>query len=316
MVEYVLTIPAVDEMRARMGVAGSSTVLAAACEWARAADRRTGRDVALAHSTVAKAIRYAEATVKRIMRFLSRLGLIVECARGANRLTLEQLAVARELGASAQRAVASTRALTIPSSVVGTPLPPTQQVLEKSHVVENSSKRARSTRKVGATRRPQPKKEGRRARREVPRVIAVQELAGRLTEELPWLAQGRHVGRVCSLIERLKLVERGWTRRQILDRINAHMNAKRIPIVNPAEQHDPLSYFAWMLRAAIPVDEIAPQALASAERRERLSRQAAERAAEAVRRDRIAAESEAIEAAIAAMRQQFPRSPKPSRVFV
>ncbi|GEC75522.1 hypothetical protein [Microbacterium maritypicum] len=52
-------------------MAGAPTVLKASREWASAADRRTGRDVAISHKTVAQRIGYAESTVKRVMRFLT-----------------------------------------------------------------------------------------------------------------------------------------------------------------------------------------------------------------------------------------------------
>ena len=77
-VEAALSVPEVETLRRRLRVAGRSTVLRACRVWAAAADRRTGRDVAVSHRTVAAAIGYAEATVKRIVRFLSRLGLMVE----------------------------------------------------------------------------------------------------------------------------------------------------------------------------------------------------------------------------------------------
>ncbi|WP_096359780.1 hypothetical protein [Microbacterium sp. TPU 3598] len=127
-VEHVLEMPSAEALRRRLRVAGVTTVLKACREWAAAADHSTGRGMAISHQTVAQRIGYAEATVKRIMRFLTRLGLIVEVARGANRLTLEQLAEARQLGGAAQRSVASTRALTVPRSVDGTPYPPNNQL--------------------------------------------------------------------------------------------------------------------------------------------------------------------------------------------
>lgn len=137
-VEFALALPSVEALRRRLRVAGPSTVLSAARQWAAAADRSTGRDVAISHATVAERIGYAEATVKRIMRFLSRLGLVVECARGRNRLSLDELAEARALGAEHQRAAASTRALTIPHSVDGTPYPSRDQLtkplpLQRTH---------------------------------------------------------------------------------------------------------------------------------------------------------------------------------------
>ncbi len=70
-VEFALALPSVEALRRRLRVAGAPTVLKASREWASAADRRTGRDVAISHKTVAQRIGYAESTVKRVMRFLT-----------------------------------------------------------------------------------------------------------------------------------------------------------------------------------------------------------------------------------------------------
>ena len=314
-VEFALTLPSVEALRRRLRVAGPATVLAAAREWAASADRRTGRDVAVSHATVASRIGYAEATVKRIMRFLTRLGLVVECARGRNRLTLEQLAEARALGAENQRAAASTRALTIPRAVDGTPLPLTGSINEKSPVKKSSPTRALPrTREATAPRRPATTKSQAAATSPRPRPLAVQQLSAQLVRRLPWLDRtGRHIGHICALIVRCQLVERGWTVQQILDRLEQHARDNGIRIADPTDQRDPLSYLAWLIRRAIPVDEFAPFAAVGADRDRRLQDAAARRAADAARRAELEQQADEIQAVIDAMHTKFPRRPHPLR---
>lgn len=329
-VEVALSLPTVEALRRRLRVAGPTTVLRAAHEWAAAADRLTGRDVAVSHATVAERIGYAEATVKRIMRFLSRLGFVVECARGRNRLTLDELAQARALGAPHQRAAASTRALTIPRSVDGTPLPLSEPVNETSPVTKNSPKRARGARKAGAPRRPATN-EVVEADGSQPRwPFAVQRFAAQLVDRLPRLLRtprtqpqriyvrtpdgrgdavwvgGRHIGQVCDAIARHRLVERGWTAHQMLEHVDRYRAGMRAD-VEPADQRDPLAWLFWLIGKAIDVDELAPRARAEADRERQRVEAAARRAADAELRDRIAAQQAEIDAILAQMHQDFPR---------
>lgn len=313
-VEFALTLPTVEALRRRLRVAGPATVLAAAREWAAAADRRTGRDVAVSHGTVAARIGYAEATVKRIMRFLSRLGFVVECARGRNRLTLEELAEARALGAEHQRAAASTRALTIPHAVDGTPLPLSGSLSETSPVKEYSPTRALPrTREATAPRRPAMTKSSSAVESPRPRPLAVQQLSAQLVRRLPWLDRtGKHIGHLCGLIVRCQLVERGWTVQQLLDRLEQHARATGVRIADATDQRDPLSYLAWLIRRAIPADEVAPRATTAAERNRRLQDAAAQRLAEAARRAELEQQAAEIQSVIDAMHAQFPRRPRPA----
>lgn len=332
-VEFALSLPSVEALRRRLRVAGVPTVLKAAKEWASAADRRTGRDVAVSHSTVAARIAYAEATVKRIMRFLTRLGFVVEVARGANRLTLEQLAEARELGAVTQRTVASTRALTIPRSVDGTPLPTQHPVNETSPVKRYLPKRA-SAHTAGAPRRRalnevfdldgslpswQPEVQDFAAElvrrlprllwtsRSAPRRVLVQLPHGRT--DLQWVG-GRHIGQVCSVIARERLVERGWTVAQVLKLVDEHRATLRVD-VDPAEQRDPLAWLVWLIRRAIGGEDLSPALQAQRDRDLARAESVARRVAEVERRARIAAEQPAIDAILADMHRRFPRRPRP-----
>lgn len=333
--EHVIGMPSSEALRRRLRVAGVSTVLRACREWAAASDHRTGRGVAISHQTVAERIGYAPATVKRIMRFLTRLGLIVEVVRGANRLTLEQLAEARELGGISQRSVASTRALTIPRSVDGTPLPTPRPVPEESPVKRSLPRRA-SAHKAGAPRR--------RALNEVLDLDGsplgwrpgIQEFAAELVRRLPrllWTARstprrvlvqlpdgrtdlqwigGRHIGQVCSVIARERLVERGWTVAQVLQLVDEHRATLRVD-VDPAEQRDPLAWLVWLIRRAIGPDQLSPTLQAERDRDQARAENDARRAADAQRRRDIEAQQPEIDRIIADMHRRFPRRPGPRR---
>lgn len=339
-VEAALRVPEVEVLRRRLRVAGRSTVVRACRIWAASADGRTGRNVAVSHQTVAAAIGYAEATVKRIVRFLSRLGLLVECARGRNRLSLDELHQARKLGATQQRAVASTRALTIPRSVYGTPLPPTGKVHGSTQVKKNSPRRAMRARKAEAPPRPalnEGVKSGSSPRRYRPEVA---RFAGQLVNALPRLLWtptkqphrkivnvpgsgvevvwegGRHIGHVCEAIERHQLIERGWTVQRLLDRLNAFRVEARILDPEPGALRDALAWLFWVVKRAIGSTDLAPQMQADIDRAERAAESAARRAADDELRARLATQQDEIQAAIAAMHEQFPRRPKVRRPFV
>lgn len=332
LVELMMRMPSVEALRRRMRVAGVPMVMKACREWAAAADHHTGRGVAISHQTVAGRIGYAATTVKRVMRFLSRLGLVVEVVRGANRLTLEQLAEARQLGGVHQRTVASTRALTVPRSVDGTPLPTLETVNETSPVKESPPKRA-SAHTAGATRRsamngvfdlagsrprwtPEVQTFAARLVHERPRLLwtarnsphrtEIKSLDGRV--DFHWIG-GRHIGQICDAIARLRLVERGWTVTKVLELIDNHRATLRVDI-DPAEQRDPLAWLVWLIRRSIGTDDLSPVLQAQRERDEARAQSAARRAADEERRAQIEAERPAIDAILADMHRRFPRRPR------
>ena len=322
-----LRTPEGEGLRRRARVA-ADTLLRVAYADRLSADRATGRDVCTAHETVAAQLGMSSKTVQRARHLLEALGLAVTVAEGRY-LTTAEREQARLVHGSDQVRAASTRALVMPAtatagraprnprSVENVHLPVSPSGEQVSHVLKSSPTRAHSRAREGtAARRPATTKRNRPTAPEAPRAIAVQQLAARLASRMPWLDRGAHIGRVCSLIERMQLVERGWTVQQIVDRIDDHVRGTGIRIADPDDQRDPLGYLAWMLRAAVPADELAPFERVAQERRERMARAAAQSAAEAARRAQIDAEQDAIEATLAAMRAQFPRLPKPQRLFV
>lgn len=292
------------------------------------ADRATGRDVTTAHETVAAELGMSAKTVQRARHLLEALGLAVTVAPGRY-LTNAERDQARETHGSGQIRAASTRALVMPAPAVvsndseirppvkNVHLPSSPLGEQVSHVLENSPTRAQArTREGTAPRRPAMTKKTNGAVREAPRAIAVQQLAAQIAQRMPWLDRGVHIGRLCSLIERLQLVDRGWTVQQLVDSIDAQVRAGGIRVADPDQQRDPLGYLAWMLRTAVPAGEISPFEQVARERRERAEKVLAQHAAAAARRAEIESQQDAIEATIAAMRSRHPRIGTLRRAFV
>lgn len=323
----VLRTPEGEELRRAARVA-ADTLLRVAYADRSSADRITGRGVTTAHETVAAQLGMSWKTVQRARHLLEAMGLAVTVAEGRY-LTASEREQARRAHGSAQVRAASTRALVMPAAVTQGRAPKNRQAVENvhlpvspsgeqvSHVLKSSPKRALPrARKGAASRRPASRKRNRPSAIEAPRAIAVQQLAARLQHRMPWLVRGVHIGRLCSLVERLQLVEHGWTVQQLVDRIDENARAAGIRVADQGDQRDPLGYLAWLLRSTVPADELAPFEQVARERRERVAAALSARAADAARRAQINAESDAIEATIATMRAQFPRRPKPPRVFV
>ncbi len=324
--EVALRFPEVDALRRRKGAPGVETVMRFAGLWAASGDRRTGRDIAISHETIAKATGYKRATVKNTASFLAALGFLIEVATGANRLTRAQLAEARKMGARKQTAVASTRALTIPRAVYGRPLPLSGKVNETSPVTKDSPKRA--CRPQGAAPRHSSRKKSASSGRTFP--IPMWRLASDLVNALPRLlwtttaqphrttvtsregrtepvwSGGRHVGQVCDALQRWQILENGWTATEILDRITAYRLAARISEPAGDQLRDPLAWFVALLRRAIGQQEPSPTRRSAHERHLRLAESAARRRADAEARDRAEATREESAAIIAAMWAQQP----------
>ncbi|KKX99702.1 hypothetical protein AAY78_00555 [Microbacterium sp. Ag1] len=117
-------------------------------------------------------------------------------------------------------------------------------------------------------------------------------------------------------MERHKLVERGWTAQRILDRVSAFRIESRIAEPEPDQVRDSLAWFFWLIQRAIGKTDLAPQKQAEIERDERAAEALARRAADDELRARLVEQQDEIQAAIAAMHEQFPRRPKVRRPFV
>lgn len=321
----VLRTPVGEELRKAARVA-PDTLLRVAYADRSSADRTTGRGVTTAHETVAAQLGMSWKTVQRARHLLEAMGLAVTVAEGRYLTTGEREQARRAHGRTQVRA-ASTRALVMPAAVMQGRAPKNPQAVENvhlpvspsgeqvSHVLKSSPTRALPRARKGAASRRPASTRSKAPAPGAPRAIAVQQLAARLQHRMPWLVRGVHIGRLCSLIERLQLVEHGWTVQQLVDRIDQSVRASGVQVADPGDQRDPLAYLAWLLRNAVPADELAPFERVGRERRERMAEALSARAADAARRAQIEAESDAIEATIAAMRAQYPSRPKPLRVF-
>lgn len=219
-----------------------------------------------------------------------------------------------------------------PSAVSSAPLPPLDLVNDQSPVKESLQRRA-SAHTAGAPRR--------RALNEVFDLggslpawrPGVQDFAAELVRKLPELLRtstskparikvqlpdgrideqligGRHIGQVCSVVARERLVERGWTVLQVIEHVGKHAATLRVS-VPLTEQRDPLAWFVWILRRAIGQDQLSPTLRAQLDRDAARAENEARRAADEQRRERIAAEQPEIDRIIADMHRQFPRLPR------
>lgn len=279
-----LSRPEVDQLRRSMRRYSPATILAVAEQYAAAADFSTGRGVALSHATVADAIGRAAGTVKKICKFLTRLGFVVEVARGRNLLNLEELAQARAKGATNQRAVASVRALTIPRKYFCTPLPATKPVIPNSYVPKNSPRRAHA-RKSPATRAPL-------MRNESPRPLDLQRFAARLVDgdersevrsrrPLRWLLKTRHnpahIGALADILTECGIDPARWSPGELIDEVDRWSVSHARTAIGDVAAH-PLRYFRWILTQAIPPGTLSPaERRAHAEQTRRAARDERER---------------------------------------
>lgn len=305
---HALTTPEVDGIRRKMRRYSPTTILAVAQQYAAVADFETGRGVAVSHATVAKAIGRAEGTVKKICQFLSRIGFVVEVARGRNRLNLEQLAQARRLGGKTQRAVASVRALTIPRRYSCTPLPSTKPVVLSSSVLNSPTKRVH-TRKSPAPRAPLRIPE-------TPRSLALQQFAARLVDgdervekhsqrRLRWLLNTKnkpiHIGALADTLTEAGIDPLLWTPAELIGEIDRWSLTNARTALGAMARH-PLRYLRWLLSQAIPPGTLSPGQRRAVEQEERATERRRYAAQQEAERHRMAtADQEEIERIIAQM---------------
>lgn len=145
--------------------------------------------------------------------------------------------------------------------------------------------------------------------RSAPRRVRVQLPDGRT--DLQWVG-GRHIGQVCSVIARERLVERGWTVDQVLKLVDEHRATLRVD-VDPAEQRDSLAWLVWLIRRAIGQDQLSPRLQAQRDRDQARAENESRRAEAAQRRQDIEAQRPEIDRIIADMHRRFPRRPRPRR---
>lgn len=93
-------------------------------------------------------------------------------------------------------------------------------------------------------------------------------MAARLTQRLPWLAQG-HIGRLCDLLEDLGLDETTWTAQDILTALENDSTASGMFVPAARDQRNPLGLLRTRLqRAVLPLPSPVKRRQAEKARRE------------------------------------------------
>lgn len=274
----VLDTPEGESARAAARVR-RDTVLDVAAVDARAANSRTGRELATAHATVAGILGCSPKTVQRVRTLIEKLGFARTVARGRY-LTNAERQAAREAHGGRQIRVASERALIVPPGM-NVHLPRRGQLPTHSSVTRNVPRRAQA--RTGAAPRPAPS-----TRKDQPRpTLAVQRLAAGLAQRCPWLAPG-HIGSLCHTLTSLGLDTSGWTAGDLIDLLDRRNATNGLFSIHASKQRRPLALLAHQLRDALSNVGEPPQ--------QRRLREAAERAAA---RERQRAQEEARKAHLA-----------------
>jgi hypothetical protein len=120
-----------------------------------------------------------------------------------------------------------------------------------------------------------------------------------------WLADGRHIGQVCAMLERCEVDPDRWTIDAFMDALATGNKRSGFTVAEPSGQRDPVAYLGWQIKNAIDPNEPTPAEeaqLRAIQARAELEARRREREAEEARwasRDQAA-----IDEAIAAMHEQ------------
>jgi len=249
----------------------AATVLAVARADARSADRRTGRNLATAHATVAAAVGRSVSTVRRARAVIAELGYSVTVTRGRYLTATEREAARAEHGGRQVRA-ASLRALTLPreafdAGIIREHLPrrgsPTGDLTSSVDLPTRASARGRNS----TTTRRGPR---RRGPARTPRPLSVQRMAAKVAARLPWLARG-HIGRLCDILAGLCL-DPAWSADDLIDAIDEHNRVRGLYALPADSQRNPLALFNTQARQAT-ADREPPATLRAARWREQRTAQ-------------------------------------------
>ncbi|WP_368499988.1 hypothetical protein [Herbiconiux sp. A18JL235] len=302
-----LRTPEGEQLRRRVKVA-PDTLLRIAHADMLAADADTGRGVSTAHETVAEVTGVCKKTVQRARGLLEALGLAVSIVEGRY-LTVAEREAAESAHGGRQIKAASVRALTMPKrwAVENVHLPRRGDLGIKAPDLEVKPTRA-SARESAASRPPAKTKGSTRPgfpRSGQPRPLGVQRFAAGLVARMRWLADGRHIGQVCAMLERTGVDPDRWTIDAFMDALATGNKHAGFTVAEPSGQRDPVAYLGWQIKNAIDPNEPTPAEeaqLRAIQARAELEARRREREAEEARwasRDQAA-----IDEAIVAMHEQ------------
>lgn len=289
-------------------------VLDVAAMDAATADSQTGRSVATAHETVAKALGCAKRPVERARAAIERLGYAVTVTEGRH-LTAAERRQAHQHHGGRQIAAASERALTLPRPPAAQP-DTTLDDLPRSgcssrNVYVPRVLPTRATARAVAAPQPPNQQLQRRAARRSPRTpqdrptLPVQRLAARLAARLPWLGRG-HSWSLCRTLTRAGIDPRHWTAHDLIEALDQRNRNHGLYALPASSIRCPLAYLAAQLREILAETTEAPglrRAREADERHAAQERRRREREAEAAERARLAADPAAQRSIAAAKRQ-------------
>lgn len=241
-----LTTPEGEQLR-RTHQISTGTLLDIAEGFSTYADTPTGRNVYVAHATIANRLTCSEKTVQRGYHFLLAAHFAEQTDSGRY-LTSEEREQAQATHGKHQTRIANTfhcvqpRAcqdsnVHLPSEPLGSQV---NTCLFKQTNKQTSCLRA-------ATRQPKRRKT---PTRKIQHSLAVQKLAAALAQRMPWLARG-HIGHLCQALYTLGLDANTWTAAGVLDRIEAYNQHHHLAQPNPDTIRNPLGLFIHQARQAL-----------------------------------------------------------------
>lgn len=261
------------------GIIKVDTVMLVGREDARTADRSTGRGVTTSHKTVAKRVGMSSRHVGTARRILEKLGLQFTLVLGRH-LSPAERSSARAVHGGYQEAAASVRVLTTPrpacNGVKSPPvdearpsgdvdtfhLPRSGSVTESRHVERWSLTHTNAREKAASRRKPCKKATARPV--ESPRDPRLQRFAWFVAKKFHLLAThspvrgrsvspgaligDRHIGQLCSALERYRITPDRFTVDSLADSFNELIVSRQLPAPSQVEARDRLAWFVWMLK--------------------------------------------------------------------
>lgn len=259
-----LALPEGARLRHQWRVA-AATVLDVAAVDARAADHRTGRNLATSHATVARVLGCSTKTVQRARGLIEALGYARTVVTGRY-LTAEERRAAHDHHGGRQIRMASTRALTCPR-VIHNPTPPGHENVHlprRGHLTSTSpvdlwSPNARErAKKAAAARRQRKEGGGPRRRAPDPPPLTTQRLAAKLIARLPHLGRG-HSWTLCRALIALGITEDGWSVQDILDALEKRNHTLGRNALPAHLQRNPVALFIHQMRHILATTAEAPR---------------------------------------------------------
>ena len=266
---------------------------------AESAHRRNGRRVATSHETLARRLGMSKITARRARQLMELLECSVTLRTGRYLTVAERLAATETHGGRQLRA-ASVRALVIPLTV---------QSVQNEHLASSRSRRGLTRVLKSKTKRGKPHSEAaaRPQQRQgqakfVPgaheaRPLALLRFADELVRRMPWLSNDEgalHRFHVANIVQRERFDFERYSAGDLIDMWSAMDRAADRESLPASTVRNPLGLLRRQIKLArvwADVTRHRPRAVedsaAVVERRDRLARQACERAAEAQARAAI-----------------------------